>query len=257
MKNKKAKHIKKAKKGKVITVICLIIFIISMLYLVYYFYNGYKDKKSITDLQKEIPPIVTGEQATQRMQKIQDLQQENNDIKGWIEIADTKINYPILQTTDNQYYLTHDYKKEKNRYGSIFLKNTCDINNNNSNLIIYGHNMKDKEMFNNLLQYQNQEFYEQHKIVNITTENEEREYEIIAVFKSRVFYQNEKNVFRYYSVTSFENEIQYDDYISNVKKMQLYDTGITANYGEQLLTLITCEYSQENGRMVVVAKATM
>ena len=69
-----------------------------------------------------------------------------------------------------------------------------------------------------------------------------------------MFYQDEKNVFRFYRYYDFENENKYNEYISNCKKIQLYDIGKTANYGEQLITLVTCEYSQENGRMVVVAK---
>ena len=77
---------------------------------------------------------------------------------------------------------------------------------------------------------------------------------IVSVFKSRVFYQDEENVFKYYNYTKFENEQEYNTFIENCKKIQLYDTKVSAKYGEQLITLITCEYSQENGRMVVVAK---
>ena len=188
------------------------------------------------------------------MIKVEELQALNQDVKGWIKIDNTIIDYPIVQGEDNDYYLTHDYKKENNRYGSIFLKSECDFNDINANLIIYGHNMKNENMFNSLLKYENKSFYDEHKIINITTENEERQYEIVSVFKSRVFYKDEKNVFRYYDCLKFENENKYNEYISNVKSEQLYDTGITSSYGEQLLTLITCEYSQENGRMIVVAK---
>ena len=85
-------------------------------------------------------------------------------------------------------------------------------------------------------------------------ENEVRKYEIIAVFPSRIFYQNEKNVFRYYNYTSLDTQEIYQEYIDNINAIKLYDTGITAQYPEPLLTMITCEYSQENGRMVVVAK---
>ena len=191
---------------------------------------------------------------TETMIKVEELQSSNSDIKGWIKIDNTIINYPILQGIDNDYYLTHDYNKEKNKYGSIFLKKECDLNNTNSNLIIYGHNMKDELMFNSLLKYEDNSFYDEHKLINITTENEERQYEIVSVFKSRVFYKDEKNVFRYYNYLNFNDENQYNEYITNVKKEQLYETGITATYGEQLLTLITCEYSQENGRIIVVAK---
>ena len=185
---------------------------------------------------------------------INNLKQENEDIIGWIQIDNTLIDYPVLQATDNNYYLTRNYKKEKSKYGSIFAKSECDIKNNNSNVIIYGHNMKDEQMFNTLLKYENKNFYDEHKEIKIATESEESKYSIISVFKSRVFYQDEKDVFRYYNYTKFDNEEEYNTFIKKCKEIQLYDTGVSAQYGEQLVTLITCEYSQVNGRMIVVAK---
>ncbi len=234
-------------------ILFLIIFIIALLCLAFYFYNKFKDKSTINEIQESMATQEEG-QRDNKIAKIKELQILNADIKGWITINNTIINYPILQTGNNDFYLTHDYKKEENKYGSIYLKNSCNLNDNNSNLILYGHNMMDEEMFNNLLKYQDKAFYDEHKIVNITTENEERQYEIVTAFKSRVFYKNEKNVFRYYNCLNFKDENEYNNYINNAKKIQLYDTGVTANFGEQLLTMITCEYSQENGRMVVIAK---
>lgn len=253
----KGKRVKKNNKiSKYIFIICLIIFIFGVSYLFYYFYNKNKDKNKIEEINNEIAvnDEVSNEISTANIEKVKEYKKINNDVIGWIKIEDTKIDFPLLQNEDNNYYLTHDCKNQSNKYGSIFLKNECDINDINSNLLIYGHNMKDEKMFNCLLNYQNKEYYDQHKIIKITTENEEREYEIISAFKSRIFYENEKNVFRFYYTYNFKDENEYNDYITNVKKLQLYDTGVTANFGEQLVTLITCEYSQENGRMVVIGK---
>lgn len=248
MKTKKEENSKKRTLRNIISIVFFIIFIVLVVYLVYYFYSKSKNKEVIEEVQQEVSKI------EEESNKITELKQINNDIIGWIEIENTKINYPILQTDNNDFYLTHDYKKEKNKYGSIYLKDGCNIDDVNSNLIIYGHNMKDEEMFNTLLNYKNKKYYDENKIVKIETENEKREYEIIAAFKSRVFYKDEKNVFRYYNYLKFNSESEYNTYLKNIKKIQLYDTGVTSNYGEQLLTMITCEYSQENGRMVVVAK---
>ncbi len=250
---------KKNKKIKIILVILLsICFICAISYLVIYFINSNKNKSLYDDLQQDIiTDETTNELAqvnNQFVDKVKELQQENTDIKGWVRIDDTKINYPLLQTTNNDYYLTHNYKKEKSSYGSIFINSNCDIKNENANVIIYGHDMQDGQMFKDLLKYKDKKFYEQHPIIRIATEEIEQEYEIIVAFKSKIFYQDEKNVFRFYSYFDFKNEKQYNEYINNCKKIQLYDTGKTANYGEQLITLVTCEYSQENGRMVVVAK---
>ena len=239
-----------------ISIISFIIFIICITYLIYNNYTKNKEKQTIKEIQEYEPDVTVQETLTKTdtMLKVEELQKLNQDVKAWIKIDNTIIDYPVMQGNDEEYYLTHNYKKENSKYGSIFLKSKSDLNDINSNLIIYGHNMKDDEMFNSLLKYQNKSFYEEHRTINITTENQEWQYEIVAAFKSRIFYKNEKNVFRYYNYIKFEDENQYNEYINNVKKEQLYDTGVTASYGEQLITLITCEYSQENGRMVVVAK---
>lgn len=249
----KGKHSKKSVLAfKILAIIFVILFIIGICYIIFNFINSNKNKEIYNNIgnisQKD------NKYVTESMQKVINLKQENEDIIGWIQIDNTIIDYPVLQATDNNYYLTRNYKKEKSKYGSIFAKSECDIKNNNSNVIIYGHNMKDEQMFNALLKYENKNFYDEHKEIKIATESEESKYSIVSVFKSRVFYQDEKNVFRYYNYTKFENEKEYNTYIENCKKIQLYDTGVSAEYGEQLITLITCEYSQENGRMVVVAK---
>ena len=261
----KNKHSKKVStKKKIILLILIIVFIALVSYLGYLIYQNVRDKKLNADLQKDIEiannivveeEIPLSEAEQQVVDKVNELQNENQDVKGWIQINDTKINYPLLQASeDNEYYLKRNYKKENSSHGSIFLDMSSDLNNKNSNLIIYGHNMKDGEMFQNLMYYTNKDFYDNHKIVNIYTNKEARKYEIVTVFKSRVFYQNEQNVFRYYYSFDLDTEEKYNDYINNCKKIQLYDTGVNASFGEQLITLIVCEYSQTNGRFVVVAK---
>lgn len=239
-------------------VILLIIFIIGITYITQYYKTSNKNKQIYND----IATISTDTETTtngvpKNVQKAITLKQENQDVVGWIQIDNTIINYPMLQSTtdkDKDYYLTHNYKHEKSKYGSIYLYKDSNILDTYSNVIIYGHNMKDEQMFNTLLKYENQDFYNEHKTIKIATEQAENEYEIVSVFKSRIFYQDEKDVFRYYNYTNFERPETYNTYINSCKKIQLYDTGVSAEYGEQLITLITCEYSQENGRMVVVAK---
>ena len=188
------------------------------------------------------------------MLQLQELKKQNNDIVAWLEIPNTKINYPVLQTTDNEYYMTHTYKKEYSTDGSIFLDKDYDWEIPSSNLLIYGHNNKNGNMFQALLKYEDENYYKEHPTIEFTTANEDSNYEIIAVFKSRVYYKSEQNVFRYYFFINAENEEDYNYYVEESKKASLYDTGKTAKYGEQLLTLSTCEYSQEDGRFVIVAK---
>ncbi len=191
---------------------------------------------------------------TERTLKVQRLQEENSDIVGWLEIPNTTINYPVLQGEDNEYYMYHNYKKQKSKNGSIFLTKDYDWSIPSSNLLIYGHNMQNGTMFQELLRYKKEEFYKQHPIIRFTTEKEDAEYEIISVFPSRVYYKSEKNVFRYYYFVNAKNEAEYNEFVKNAKKASLYDIEATAEYGDPLLTLSTCSYHTEDGRFAVVAR---
>lgn len=251
---KNNKHMQKTKNSK--KYIFILIFIILMIIAFAYYKNTNKTKEINSNILNdiEVDETKTTDTVTEKMLQLQELKKENEDIVAWLEIANTKINYPVLQTTDNEYYMTHNYKKEKSGDGSIFLDKDYDWNKPSDNLLIYGHNNKNGNMFQDLLKYENENYYKEHSTINFTTINEDSIYEIIAVFKSRVYYKNEKNVFRYYYFINAENEEEYNYYVEESKKASLYNTGKTASYGEQLLTLSTCEYSQEDGRFVIVAK---
>lgn len=109
-------------------------------------------------------------------------------------------------------------------------------------------------MFEDLMKYVKEDFYKEHTKIKFTTNKDDSIYEILSVFYSRVYYKSEQNVFRYYYFVNANNEQEYNDFIYNAKKASLYNTGVTAKYVDQLLTLSTCEYSQEDGRFVVVCK---
>ena len=212
--------------------------------------NQEEEKNKVEN--KEIEEI---EKKTERMLKVQKLQvEENSDIVGWLEIEDTSINYPVLQGTDNEYYMIHNYKKQKSKNGSIFLTKDYDWSIPSSNLLIYGHNLNNGTMFQELLKYEKESFYKQHPVIRFTTENEDAEYEIIAVLKARVYYKSEKNVFRYYYFVNAKTEDEYNEFVKNAKSESLYSIEKTAKYGEQLITLSTCSYHVKDGRFAVVGR---
>ena len=128
-------------------------------------------------------------------------------------------------------------------------KNNCFLSSDN--IIVYGHNMKNKSMFNELTQYRSKDFCNSHKYIKFDTLSDERIYEVIAVFKT-VAYSSEG--FEYYTFVNAKTENDFSAYIEKCKALSLYDTGVNAEYGDKLITLSTCEYSQKNGRFVVVAK---
>ena len=254
---KNSKHLKNTNKIRIILLVLLtIIVVLGILYTLYYLYDNYKTKKDNNNILNnvKIDETYITETKTEKMLQLEELQKENEEIIGWLEIEGTNINYPVLQASDNDYYLTHNYKKEKASTGSIFLDKDFDLINGSSNYLIYGHRNKSGLMFEDLMKYAKEDFYKEHTKIKFTTNKDDSIYEILSVFYSRVYYKSEQNVFRYYYFVNANNEQEYNDFVNNAKKVSLYDTGVTAKYGDQLLTLSTCEYSQEDGRFAVVCK---
>lgn len=252
-----AKHFKQTarKTRRLIYIVLIVLIIIATIYIIF-FVKGKNDtiQESAALNNVQIDEAKVDDKTTERMLQVQELQKENPDIVGWIEIEGTNINYPVLQGTDNSYYMIHNYKKEEAKDGSIFLDKDYDWTIPSSNLLMYGHNMGDGAMFQDLLKYEDEEFYKQHPIVRFTTATEDAEYEIISAFKSRVYYKSEKNVFRYYYFINADNEEEYNEFVNSAKEASFYDTGKTAEYGDQLMTLSTCSYHTEDGRFAVVAR---
>ncbi len=253
---KKSKHTKSKSKRIIIRTMLVIVFVISIAVLLLHLHNTNKEKQDNQNILEniKIDTAEVTEERTEKMIQLEELQKENEEIIGWLEIEGTNINYPVCQAEDNSYYLTHNYKKEKATSGALFLDKDFNLDKPSTNYLIYGHRNKNGTMFEDLMKYKDEQFFKSHPTIKFTTTKEDTEYQIIAVFFSRVYYKDEQNVFRYYQFVNAENETEYNEYISNCKKASIYDTGATAEYGEQLLTLSTCEYSQEDGRFAVVAK---
>ena len=187
------------------------------------------------------------------LEKYKKLFSQNKSLIGWIKIDDTNIDYPVMQTVNNEYYLDHNYNQQYDKNGSIFLDKDCDITNPGSNMIIYGHHMKSGKMFGNLKLYSNKEYYEKHPIIQFDTIYEEGRYQIMYVFRSRI-YNEDEIVFKYYQFFDVATPEEFDSNMQEMAKIALYDTGVTAKYGDKLITLSTCDNSEQDGRFVVVAK---
>ena len=182
------------------------------------------------------------------------LYEQNNDLVGWIRIEDTRINYPVMQSPGRpNYYLDHGFDKSETAYGCPYVPRICDVNEPSDNVIIYGHHKKNGTMFTDLKKFQKKSFWETHKTFSFDTLYEKQTYEIVVVFKT-VVYTNSKSEFKYYQFADAETPEAFAAYLAECKKRALYDTGVTAEYGDKLITLSTCEYSRKNGRLVVVAK---
>jgi len=254
--------VEKKKRNKYIAIVILsLIIIIGLSYVAIQIFDMKKEENEYEDLAKyitETEPDENKEEIVEeknpRIARLEELHSQNEDIIGWIEINGTNISYPVLQTDNNSYYLDHDYKKNSSARGSIFLDKDVDLDKPSSNFLIYGHRNVNKVMFENLYKYKDEKFYQEHKTIRFTTLKEDAEYEILSAFYGKVYDKDVKNVFKYYQFIDAETEEEYNQYVTNVKQMSIYDTNVEAKFGEQLMTLSTCEYSQKNGRFAVVAK---
>lgn len=177
----------------------------------------------------------------------------NKDLIGWLKIADINIDYPVMQTNDNEYYLTHNFDNKYDKNGCLFLDYQCDVIDRNTNLIIYGHNMQSGNMFGNLDKYSDEEYYKEHPKFEFDTIYEKGAYEIVYVFRSKI-YNEDAVVFKYYQFLDVQSELEFNSNMAEMAKLSLYDTGITPEYGDELLTLSTCDYQENNGRFVIVAR---
>ncbi len=180
-----------------------------------------------------------------------DIYEMNNDVVGWIKMEGTKMDYPVMQTPSNpNYYLYRDFDKKNSKRGSIYAKEDCDINTPSDNITIFGHNMQDGSMFACLGDYTNKRAWENNSLIFFDTLTEYHTYKIFAVFKTSA---NLGQGFRYHMFVDAANEQEFDEFVSTCKRLSFYDTGITPVYGDKLICLSTCEYTLDNGRLVVAA----
>lgn len=179
---------------------------------------------------------------------------KNTDMAGWLVVPGTKMDYPIMQTPeDENFYLYLDFDKKDNKNGSLILDTDSSLGSGSTNLIIHGHNMKSGAMFGDLEEYKKENYYLDHKTMILYTKEYQRNYEVIAVFYTQV-YKKTDDVFKFYKYFMAETEEEFMDFYDNIKALSIYDTGVTAEFGDRFLTLSTCSYQVENGRFVVIAK---
>lgn len=201
--------------------------------------------QSSQDTSQETSPVFTASD------KYAQVYEQNQDFIGWLRIDGTSINYPVMQSPSApDFYLKHAFDRSDSAHGTPYVQGNC-IVGVSDNLVIHGHNMNDGTMFADLCGYEDESFYASHQIIHFDTMDGFGEYEVLAAFKT-VSGTEEK--FPYQNFVSAASAEDFADFIANCKARCPYDTGVSAHWGDKLITLSTCEYSRPNGRMVVVAK---
>ena len=175
--------------------------------------------------------------------------QQNPDMVGWIRLDGTAISYPVMQTPNTpDFYLTHGFDKQPSIYGVPFVDAACSLDPQSDNITIFSHHMKNGTMFAALENYKSEAFGRAHPLIHFDTKFGFGTYQVIAVFHTT------PARFLYNAFVSAPNAAAFDDYVGRCKSLEYYNTGTSASYGDKLLTLSTCEYSEADSRLVVVAK---
>lgn len=193
---------------------------------------------------------ITNSEILEEYQQFYDV---NPDFVGWIKIAGTSVDYPVLQDRENpEFYLSHNFLKEEQRSGSVFLDGLANTAPMDDNVILYGHNMKDGTVFGSLKKYKDKEFYQEHPEFEFDTCYEKTLYEIVAVVITDI---SEEKDFYYFEFSNYDED-SFQKCKEFIEEEQLYETDRQVEYGDKLVMLSTCEGSSKNSRLIVIGRRT-
>ena len=199
-----------------------------------------------TERENEPPPPVLPEYEA--------IVAQHSDFAGWITIDGTKIDYPVMLTpNDGDYYLKRNVNGEDDINGTLFMDPRTDLVQRSTNIIIYGHNMKSGAMFGSLKKYLDEDYWREHAQIRFDTIYEKGTYEVFAVCLAKVQYRNSQE-FRYYDFIQADSEEAFNDYLDHIIQLSVFTGTDLPAYGDELLTLSTCNNFTEDGRLFLVAK---
>lgn len=188
------------------------------------------------------------EEHNQDAESEKNLKNINPDYRFWIKVEGTNIDFPVVQGEDNDFYLHHNFNKEKSFSGSIFVDSENNLNDD-SNIVVYGHNMRNDTMFAQIKHFKNENFFNANKYVTLYRDGKKSKFEIFSVYQ-----ENAKDLESEIKI-NFSNKDEYEKYLKDQEEKSLFKReGIDLNSNDRILTLITCGYDFVNARIVVVAK---
>jgi len=243
----KVKKTSKQKKFDFIYIIILLIFltlfIISAVNIVKWYLNNRENKK----IQEEISQAITVNEEEQYTVDFAALKEKNADTVGWLKVNGTEVEHAVVQTTDNDYYIRHNFEKNYNKAGWIFADYKNKLDGTDKNIVIYGHNIRDNSMFGTLKNILKEEWYNNEENYNVIfiTEQENAIYEVFSV------YQIESE--DYYIQTEFANEVKFEEFIETIKLRSVKTFNVELTGESQILTLSTCADNNKY-RIVLHAK---
>ena len=274
---------RKARLGRVlyiaVLIILILVFLLSGYMLIRYFAESQKSQQTYAQLQNlrgdyirptpglpspemvatepNEPALVTVDhpqtgQPVSLLPEFSELFLLNPDLVGWISIPGTDVDYPVVQRkAEKDHYLYRDFYGKQSSHGCVYAQENCDVAAPSDNVILYGHHMKDRSMFAQLADYQSKDFWQDHQYLYFDTLTERHTYQVISVFTTTA---SAGEGFSYHLFVDAADRDAFYRFLGGCNANRLYDTGLSAEYGDKLVCLSTCEYTLNNGRLVVVAK---
>ncbi len=256
--NKKDSRAEKVRKTAFLA--SFLVLVCSVVFLISYISTGTKVENIYNDLSAVYHAADTAKGETRdadgHLLAFSELKAQNPDIKGWIKIDDTKIDYPVYQTDNNDFYLNHDMNKERNRYGALYLDMVSQIGSsrNGRNIVIYGHSMRDGSMFGQLKKYLDYSFYKEHPTFDFNTIYNKATYKVFAVFITNSLPESDNGQVFEYRQSAFKNEAEFVNFVSELRKRSVITTNIDVHFDDEILTLSTCAYDFKDAKLVVMAR---
>lgn len=236
-------------KKKLMTIIELILIVIFLFscYKIFTKLNAYKtDGKTYDAVRQEyIEEVQKSPENIDYKGLYNKLKESNADYRGWITVENTDIDYPIVQGTDNDFYLKHDFNKKESISGCVFMDYLNEVDKDD-NIILYGHNMRNGSMFSKLQNFKENEFFYQNNKVIIKDEAGEHTYEVFSVY---VLKPGDK-----LGKINYSSADEFNEYIKFIKNKSFYASDIKVEKGDKILTLVTCTYEIDDARTIVHAK---
>lgn len=209
------------------------------------------------ELEEAVETPYTGVEAPESgeivylLPEFEDLYTLNPDLVGWLTIPGTVVDYPVVhRPRDTDYYLYRDFQGKYSSWGCLYVREACDVFAPSDNVVIYGHRMYDGSMFGQLGNYESYSYWQEHKYFRFDTLRGRHEYEVVCVMRISA----SQGAYPYHTFTNAVDELDFYAFWSKCQEKAIYDTGADVRYGDKLLSLFTCEYSQTNGRLVIIGR---
>lgn len=247
---------------KIVFFVSLIVFIVTVADIAFYYLNPLWQQKKLNENVKDYHSSKSVDYYSDKINpKFLSLYKKNKDIIGWINISGTNIDYPVMQSKEDEYYLRRGFDKEYSREGSIFASKNSSVKykKESKNIMLYGHHMVSTgTMFKQLDKYLDLKFYKKHPNITFDSLYRDGEYKIFAVFITNAIKSQDNGNFFDYQKTSFSSDDEFAKWINEARTRSIIKTGVSISKKDEILTLQTCndsfESEDEKARLIIMAR---